>query len=163
VTSAACRHEKEDDMKKWFAAGTFAAALAALVWAAFVSARGPGQLPPNWHVHDCNLADITTEPACGFDANGDRHLPGAFFASILGLSQGVYVGDPASCPNATDKAFLPSADSSESDVLRAGVCQTSTKIIHLRTVPFGTSGPEGWAERTGPEAGYVTYYLITSR
>jgi hypothetical protein len=40
---------------------------------------------------------------------------------------------------------------------------TSAKIIDLRTVPDGTSGPEGWSFREGPEAGFDTYYLISSR
>jgi hypothetical protein len=136
--------------------------LAGLTWAALAGAGGPEQLPPNWHLHDCNNPAVTTEPACGFDANGDWHLGIGFFPAILGISAATYAEDPARCPNATDKAFLPSADTSEGAVLRAGVCMTSTNVIHLRTVPDGTSGPEGWTFRDGPEAGYDTYYLITS-
>ncbi len=40
---------------------------------------------------------------------------------------------------------------------------TSTTIIQLRTLPIGTSGPDGWQSRIGPEAGYVTYYSLTPR
>ncbi len=117
----------------------------------------------NWHVHDCNIPDYVGEPACGVDASGVDHKAAGFFPTILGVSGGVYVNDPAACPNATDKSLLPSANTSERDVLRAGICMTSTKIIQLRTVPVGTGGPEGWTLRAGPESGYETYYLITSR
>jgi hypothetical protein len=109
-------------------------------------------LPPTWHVHDC-----TANPC------QSQHKPVGFFPAILGESLDVYLTDPARCPDATDKAFLPSADTTASDLLRAGVCMTSTAIIHLRTVPTGTSGPEGWAVRNGPETGYITYYLTTAR
>lgn len=138
-----------------------AAAVAAFSVAALASADAP-TLPPNWHVHDCSIADITTEPACGFDAEGNWHLGAGFFPAILGVSGAVYVNDPATCPNATDKAFLPQGQQ-DNQPLRAGVCMTSTKIIHQRTVPDGTSGPAGWTLRDGPEAGFDTYYLITSR
>jgi hypothetical protein len=144
---------KEDDMKRWFAASMLAAVLAALTWATFASADPPA-IPPNWHVHDVVPGGVVT----------DQHKPISFFPAILTAGDvALYLQDPAYCPNATDKGLLPSEETSNSEVLRAGVCQTSTKIIHLRTVPVGTSGPEGWAERSGPAAGYVTYYLITSR
>jgi hypothetical protein len=141
---------------------TFAVLIAAAVgWTTFAGADA-ADLPPNWHVHDCNVPDTTTEPACGFDAEGDWHLPAGFFPAILGVSGTVYVDDPPECPNATDKAFLPQGRQ-DNQPLRAGVCMTSAKIIHLRTVPDGTSGPEGWSFRDGPEAGFDTYYLITPR
>jgi hypothetical protein len=61
------------------------------------------------------------------------------------------------------QAFLPQGRQDNQPV-RAGCAPTSAKIIHLRTVPDGkTSGPEGWSFRAGPEAGFDTYYLITSR
>jgi hypothetical protein len=141
---------------------TFAALIAAAVsWTTFAGADAP-DLPPNWHVHDCNIPDITTEPACGFDSEGNWHLPAGFFPAILGVSGNAYVSAPAECPNATDKAFLPQGRQ-DNQPLRAGVCMTSVKIIHLRTVPDGTSRPEGWSFRDGPEAGFDTYYLISSR
>lgn len=132
--------------------------LAAFGWATLAGA-GPDELPQNWHVHDCNL---TGGPACGFDADGDWHLPASFFPTILGESAGAYLADPAMCPNATDKAFLPNGRQ-DGQPLRAGVCMTSTEVIHLRTVPAGTEGPAGWGLRTGPESGFVTYYLVTPR
>jgi hypothetical protein len=141
---------------------TFTVLIAAAVgWTTFAGADA-SDLPPNWHVHDCNVPDTTTEPACGFDAEGDWHLPAGFFPAILGVSGASYVDDPPECPNATDKAFLPQGRQ-DNQPLRAGVCMTSAKIIHLRTVPDGTSGPEGWSFRDGPEAGFDTYYLITPR
>jgi hypothetical protein len=73
------------------------------------------------------------------------------------------VSSPAACPDATDKAFLPQGRQ-DGQSLRAGICQTSAKIIHLRTVPVDTSGPEGWGSiTTASEPGWVTYYLVTDR
>jgi len=114
---------------------------------------GAGDLPPNWHVHDGQGATL-----------GPQHKGIGFFPAILGIATAVYLRDPAQCPNATDKAFLPSADTSQGPFLRAGQCQTSTQIIHLRTVPAGTVGPDGWSSITvASEPGWVTYYLVTSR
>lgn len=113
---------------------------------------GASDLPPTWHVHD------------GQPALGSQHKGIGFFPTILGLSVSDYLLDPAECPNATDKAFLPSFGSSEAPLLRAGQCQTSTSIISVRTVPVGTSGPDGWASlTTASEPGWVTYYRVTSR
>ena len=111
----------------------------------------PGSnLPANWHVHDGQLA------------LGPQHKGIGFFPVILGLAPAAYLQDPAQCPNATDKAFLPSFGSSEAPLLRAGQCKTSTAVIHLRTVPVGTAGPEGWAWLTAAsEPGWVTYYMVT--
>jgi len=109
-------------------------------------------LPPNWHVHD------------GQVALGPQHKGIGFFPRILGISTSQYVQDPARCPNATDKAFLPSSGEAQSDLLRAGICETSTDVIHLRTVLLGTSGPDGWSSLTTPaEPGWVTYYLVTAQ
>lgn len=116
----------------------------------------PSSLPPNWHVHDCGLPESVY--ACG-----GQHKGAGFFPRILGVSGADYVADPAECPNATDKAFLPGAGSSDSDLVRAGVCMTSTTVIHLRTVPAGTVGPDGWSSFAGPETGDVTYFLLTAR
>jgi|SwirhisoilCB1_FD_contig_31_15976885_length_1267_multi_4_in_0_out_0_2 hypothetical protein len=118
-----------------------------------MAAANASELPPNWHVHDGLGATL-----------GSQHKGVGFFPAILGLTTTVYLQDPAQCPNATDKAFLPSADTSEGPFLRAGQCQTSTQIIHLRTVPVGTTGPDGWSSITvASEPGWVTYYLVTSR
>jgi hypothetical protein len=109
------------------------------------------ELPPNWHVHD------------GQTSLGPQHKGIGFFPRILGVSQSVYVQDPARCPNATDKAFLPSWGEKQAALLRAGVCFTGTSVIHLRTVPVGTDGPEGWASLTAAsEPGWITYYSVTA-
>lgn len=110
-------------------------------------------LPSTWHVHDGQGATL-----------GPQHKGIGFFPTILGLSVSDYLLDPAQCPNATDKAFLPSFGSSEAPLLRAGQCQTSTSIISIRTVRVGTSGPEGWASITvASEPAWVTYYSVTAR
>jgi hypothetical protein len=112
---------------------------------------GTSDLPPSWHIHDGQLA------------LGAQHKGIGFFPTILGISAAEYSQDPARCPDATDKAFLPSFGQSESALLRAGICMTSTAIIHVRTVPVGTSGPDGWQSlTTASEPGFVTYYLVTS-
>ena len=116
-----------------------------------LAAADASVLPPNWHVHDGQLA------------LGAQHKGIGFFPTILGISNADYLLDPARCPNATDKAFLPSWDTSETPQLRAGICMTSTSIIHLRTVPAGTAGPDGWASITAAsEPGWVTYYQVTT-
>jgi hypothetical protein len=118
---------------------------------ATVASSDASDLPPTWHVHDGQLA------------LGSQHKGIGFFPAILGLSVSDYLLDPARCPNATDKAFLPSFGSSEGPFLRAGQCQTSTSIISVRTVPVGTSGPDGWSSITvASEPGWVTYYSVTS-
>jgi hypothetical protein len=120
---------------------------------AAAASSGAADLPPTWHVHDGQGATL-----------GPQHKGIGFFPVILGLSTADYLLDPARCPNATDKAFLPSFGSSEGPLLRAGQCQTTTSIISLRTVPVGTSGPEGWGSITvATEPGWVTYYSVTSR
>jgi len=117
-----------------------------------LAASDASDLPPSWHVHD------------GQPALGSQHKGIGFFPAVLGLSVSDYLLDPAECPNATDKAFLPSFGSSEAPLLRAGQCQTTTSIISVRTVPVGTSGPDGWASITvASEPGWVTYYSVTAR
>lgn len=103
--------------------------------------------PPNWHVHD--------------GQSGAGHRPVVFFPAILDQTLAQYLADPARCPNATDKASLPSADERASDVHLAGVCMTSTAVIQLRGVPTGTDGPAGWSSL--PMSGWVLYYRITPR
>lgn len=129
-----------------------AAALAlSLAAAGVTTAEEASYLPPTWHIHDGQGATL-----------GPQHKGIGFFPAILGISTANYLLDPARCPNATDKAFLPSAGSSEAPLLRAGVCMTTTAVIELRTVPVGTAGPEGWASITvASELGWVTYYQVT--
>ena len=121
------------------------------IWLGASADSSAATLPPNWHVHD------------GRTSLGPQHKGVGFFPTILGISKARYLEDPAQCPNATDKAFLPSAGDSQAPLLRAGVCTTSTDVIHLRTVPAGTAGPDGWSSLTTlSEPGWVTYYLVTS-
>ena len=123
------------------------------MYAGVAIASDASDLPPTWHVHDGQGATL-----------GPQHKGIGFFPAVLGLSVSDYLLDPAECPNATDKSFLPSFDSSEAPHLRAGQCQTSTSVISLRTVPVGTSGPEGWASiSVASEPGWVTYYSVTPR
>ena len=131
----------------------FSIALAAIAFVMLSVGRvAAADVPPNWHIHD------------GQVALGPEHKGTGFFPTILGVSLSTYLQDPAECPNATDKAFLPSAGDSNSALLRAGVCMTSTSVIHLRTVPVGTSGPDGWASiAVASEPGWVTYYEVTPR
>ena len=118
-----------------------------------MAAATASELPPSWHIHDGQGATL-----------GTQHKGIGFFPAILGVTTATYLQDPAQCPNATDKAFLPSADTPEGPFLRAGQCQTSAHLIHLRTVPVGTAGPDGWSSITvASEPGWVTYYLVTSR
>jgi hypothetical protein len=135
-------------MRKWFVA--VVTTLVVTIGVQSAALADPPDLPPNWHIHDGNLAA------------GPQHKPIGFFPTILGLSTTDYLKDPAVCPNATDKAFLPSADTRQSDVDRAGVCRTSTTVIHLRTVAVGTSGPDDWQSLMTPsQPGFITYYKLT--
>ena len=104
----------------------------------------------NWHIHD------------GAAQHG--HLPIGFFPTILGQTQADYLADPAQCPNATDKALLPSGMQAGMP-LRAGVCFTSTKVIHLRTLAPGEEAPGGGWTLLGPTDGgaWLTYYQVTDR
>lgn len=104
----------------------------------------------NWHIHD--------------GGSGDGHLPIAFFPTILGQTPTEYVQDPATCPNATDKALLPSGRVAGMP-LRAGVCFTSTKVIHLRTIAPDDQAPGGdWTLLGATDGGsWLTYYRVTDR
>jgi hypothetical protein len=143
-------------MKRTLLRGS-ALSLALVAMAAFgplaaLAGSSASDLPPAWHIHD------------GQTSLGPQHKGIGFFPTILGISSGTYLLDPASCPNATDKAFLPSSGSAESDLLRAGICLTDAYVIELRTVPDGVSGPDGWASLTvGSEPGWRTFYKITPR
>jgi len=130
---------------------TFAVLVAAAFsWTTFAGANAP-DLPPNWHIHD------------GMTSLGPQHKGIGFFPAILGVSTATYLTDPASCPDATDKAFLPQGRQ-DGQPLRAGMCQTSSRLIHLHSVPVGTAGPDGWSSVTSAsEPGWVTYYLVSSQ
>ncbi len=128
------------------------AAVAAFGPTAALADSSASTLPPTWHIHD------------GQTGLGSQHKGIGFFPRILGVDNATYLLDPARCPDATDKAFLPSADTSASPLLRAGICQTDAYIIHVRTVPVGVAGPDGWASLTAvSEPGWVTYYMVTAR
>jgi hypothetical protein len=106
----------------------------------------------NWHIHD------------GQDLPG--HKPIGFFDDILGETLNgqptdEYLEDPATCPDATDKDFLPNGRQ-EGQPVRSGMCQTSEWVIHLRTIPSDSPAPEGYqvAQSGG---GYTTYYKLTER
>ena len=96
----------------------------------------------NWHVHD------------GVEA------PVGFFPRILGQTRAEYLLDPAACPDATDKALLPNGANGQ--FLRAGVCMTSTLIIHLRTSPVGAEAPASFTFWS-TSGGFSTYFKLTSR
>ena len=107
---------------------------------------------PNWHVHDGQAMP--------------GHLGIAFFPTILGQTQQQYLQDPATCPNATDKALLPGGLVAGMP-LRSGVCMTSTKVIHLRTIAPSDQPPGGDWTLLGPTdaalGSWVTYYRVTDR
>jgi hypothetical protein len=125
-------------------------AMAAFGPAAALADSSASDLPPEWHIHD--------------NQSGGQHKPAGFFPTVLEISLADYLLDPAACPNATDKAFLPSAGSAQSPLLRAGVCMTDAYVIQLRTVPIGVSGPDGWDYISGTDGGtYITYYRVTPR
>ena len=138
-------------MKVWIFVAALAAAPVVAAGAAFATS-GAADLPPNWHVHD------------GQTALGAQHKGVGFFPTILGgISLSDYLADPAACPDATDKAFLPQGRQ-DGQPLRAGMCMTSSKVIHLHTGPSGTAGPEGWSSvTTASEPGWVTYFSVTER
>jgi hypothetical protein len=138
-------------------------------------------VPQNWHVHDgifssCPNPANPNDPWCqhkpiGFNWRGDgTGILDPYFTTLA-----AYQADPARCPDATDKAFLPGAGPSQGVVLRAGDCFTSSLVIHLRTVPQGTGGPVGWdgpiptIERACldvtlcPLQAWETWYLVVSR
>src|SRR5207247_11319630 len=121
-------------MKRWILIAVVAA-LGGYGAIAYAGSSG-SELPPNWHVHD------------GQTALDPQHKPVGFFPAILVQSLTDYLSDPARCPNATDKAFLPSAGESESPVLRAGVCMTST--ITFGPCRSGRAGPRDGTPASAP-------------
>jgi hypothetical protein len=133
---------------------------------AFAAAAAGGyftqELPPNHHIHDCTAA------RCAYP-----HLGVGFFPKILtGGDVGAYLKDPAECNDATDKTLLPpnvtTGTPHENQPLRAGVCYTSTTLVHLRSIAAGDPAPEGWSGPIAPVSlgngvTYVTYWLLTPR
>jgi hypothetical protein len=124
-------------------------------------------LPPNHHIHDCTLPPSQ----CVYP-----HLAvGFFFPRILGgefESLDAYKRDPAVCNDATDKSLLPpnvdSGTPQANQPLRAGVCYTSTTLIHLRSIDATDPAPDGWSGPIAPVSlgngvTYVTYWLLTPR
>lgn len=135
-----------------------AAVATLLVFAAVASAQFTSDtLPANHHIHDCKAAPCTYP-----------HLAVGFFPLILGEPLATYLADPAVCNDATDETLLPGdAKPEENQPLRAGVCFTSTTVIHLRSIPVADPAPEGWSGPIAPTAlngiAYVTYWLLTPR
>ena len=115
-------------------------------------------LPPlNHHIHDCTLPPAS----CVYP-----HLAVGFFPTILGESRAAYLQNPAECNDATDKSLLPGDPKPEGNSpLRAGVCYTTTTIIHLRSIDAGDPAPNGWSGSIAPVTlngvTYVTYWLLT--
>ena len=136
-----------------------------LVFAAVASAQFTSDtLPANHHIHDCTAAPAS----CVYP-----HLAVGFFPRILtGGDVDAYLNDPAECNDATDKSLLPPNESTgtptENQPLRAGVCYTSTTLIHLRSIDVNDPAPEGWSGPIAPVhlgngVTYVTYWLLTPR
>lgn len=100
----------------------------------------------NWHIHD--------------GGTEDGHAPIAFFPTILGISTADYLLDPAVCPNATDKVLLGPSGLDANQVVRSGVCMTSSYIIQLRTQDAGQPAPAGWTLGSS-SGGLNTYVRLT--
>ena len=129
---------------------TLALGIAAVVTAPAIADRGSYA---NWHVHD---------GGSGTDANGLVHRGVVFFPAILtGGDVGVYVQDPAYCPDATDKLTLPAGTNGQFPLV--GQCQTNAFIIHLRAVPAGDSLPPGYESTGWTTGGATVYYALTAR
>ena len=129
---------------------TLILALGALAAAAIALPASATDNQNNWHIHDGQAMP--------------GHLGIAFFPTILDQTTAEYLADPATCPNATDKALLPGGLVAEMP-LRAGVCFTTTKVIHVRTLRPDEQAPGGDWTLLGPTDGgtWVTYYRITDR
>ena len=100
----------------------------------------------NWHIHDGGTAD--------------GHAPIGFFPSILGMGEAQYLLDPAVCPDATDKVLLGPSGVNANQVVRSGVCMTSSYIIQLRTQDASRPAPAGWTLGSS-SASLNTYVRLT--
>jgi hypothetical protein len=133
-------------------------AFATVAWAGHFN----GPLPPNHHIHDCTSQPPTS---CVYP-----HLAVGFFPRIINNEPlSTYLQDPAVCNDATDKTLLPPLGEKPepNQPLRAGVCMTSTWVIHLRSIDIIDPAPAGWSGPIAPTVlngvTYVTYWLLTPR
>lgn len=118
--------------------------LATVLTAVFVSTPvAASDNANNWHIHDGKA-----EPG---------HAPIGFFPDILGVTTEQYLLDPAACPNATDKVLLGPDGLDANQVVRAGVCMTSSVVIQLRTQDASRPAPTGWT--LGSTAGGLSTYV----
>src|SRR3972149_2099743 len=118
--------------------------LATVLTAVFVSTPvAASDNANNWHIHDGKA-----EPG---------HAPIGFFPAILGVTTEQYLLDPAACPNATDKVLLGPDGLNPNQVVRAGVCMTSSVVIQLRTQDASRPAPTGWT--LGSTAGGLSTYV----
>jgi hypothetical protein len=118
--------------------------LATVLTAVFVSTPvAASDNANNWHIHDGKA-----EPG---------HAPIGFFPAILGVTTEQYLLDPAACPNATDKVLLGPDGLNANQVVRAGVCMTSSVVIQLRTQDASRPAPTGWT--LGSTAGGLSTYV----
>jgi len=121
--------------------------LATVLTAVFVSTPvAASDNANNWHIHDGKA-----EPG---------HAPIGFFPAILGVTTEQYLLDPAACPNATDKVLLGPNGVDGHQVVRSGVCMTSSVVIQLRTQDASRPAPaptSGW--RLGSTSGGVNTYV----
>jgi hypothetical protein len=130
-------------------------AAAILVLTAFgataMAANEASVLPPNWDIHD------------GQTALGSQHKgSGSSRRSWASALPSTWRTRHAARTLRT-RPFCRASASVRALRLRAGECQTSTAVIHLRTVPLGTAGPDGWSSVTSAsEPGWVTYYQVTA-
>ena len=109
--------------------------------------------------------------ACQRPAQQVEPIPDiAPFALRYHESPADYLNDPAECNDATDKSLLPPNEDigtpTEEQPLRAGVCYTSTTLIHLRSTDVNDPAPKGWSGPIAPVTlangvTYVTYWLLT--
>ena len=97
----------------------------------------------NWHIHD--------------GATADGHAPIGFFPSLLDMGEAQYLLDPAVCPDATDKVLLGPSGVNANQVVRSGVCMTSSYIIQLRTQDASRPAPARW--KLGSSSGSLNTYV----
>jgi hypothetical protein len=114
-------------------------------------------LPPTWHIHN------------GGTCSQCAAVPAFFVKALDDGDLAAYLADPAECPDATDKVFLGGGEPNilntginPNQPLRAGICETSTQILHLRSIDAGDPAPAGWTF-VSTSGGYSTYYLVTTK
>jgi hypothetical protein len=82
----------------------------------------------NWHIHD--------------GGTGENHESTQLFDLIFGPQRyGTDAVPYVSCPDATDKFFLPNG--ANSPVIAAGVCMSDKMVVHLLAGP--PAAPAGWS------------------